>query len=67
MKMSPVTWIAYILVIVGGLNWGLWGIGHWNLVKIILGGVPFLENLVYYLVGLSALYLIFFGPHRKKA
>ena len=67
MKWNPVDWIAYILVIIGGLNWGLWGVGHWNLVKIIFGRVPVLETIVYILVGLSALYLIVVRPHRKTA
>jgi uncharacterized membrane protein YuzA (DUF378 family) len=48
--------VAFILVIVGGLNWGLTALG-WNLVHMILGSVPMLETLVYLLVGLSAIYL----------
>ena len=53
--------IAWILVMVGGLNWLLVGLGgfmgsDWNLVHFILGSVPALEWLVYVLVGLSAVY-----------
>lgn len=53
--------ISWILIIVGGLNWGLVGVsgfmgGNWNLVHIILGSVPVVENIVYVLVGLSAIY-----------
>jgi uncharacterized membrane protein YuzA (DUF378 family) len=51
--------IAFILVIVGGLNWGLVGIGGWNVVNKIFGSVSWLERLVYILVGISALVLIF--------
>jgi uncharacterized protein len=55
---------AFVLVIIGALNWGLMAIGYymssnWNVVNLILGSVPWLENLVYLLVGLSALVLIF--------
>lgn len=47
--------IAFILVVVGALNWGLVGAFHFNLVMTILGSMPWLENLVYILVGLSAI------------
>jgi hypothetical protein len=56
--------IAFILVIIGGLNWGLIGINAgWNVVGMIFGGVGWLLDLVYILVGLSALYLVF--THKK--
>jgi uncharacterized membrane protein YuzA (DUF378 family) len=51
--------LAFILVVVGGLNWGLVGIFDFNLVHAILGSLGFIENLVYILVALSALYLLF--------
>ncbi len=50
--------IAFILVIVGGLNWGLVGLFNFNLVTALLGSIPMLESLVYILVGLSAVYLV---------
>lgn len=56
--------IAWILLIVGGLNWGLVGLGMlfggagWNVVNMILGSVPVVEGIVYLLVGLSALWLL---------
>lgn len=56
--------IAFILVIVGALNWGFvalgyWAGGDWNVVKLLLGNWPVIENIVYLLVGLSALYVGF--------
>ena len=55
---------AFTLVIIGGLNWGLVGLGgfmnaDWNVVHMILGTWPMVEWLVYVLVGLSALVLMF--------
>jgi uncharacterized membrane protein YuzA (DUF378 family) len=55
--------IAFILTIVGGLNWGLVGLGgffagNWNLVHMILGSWPSVEWLVYILVGVSAIVLV---------
>lgn len=54
--------ISFILVIVGGLNWGLTAFGV-NVVNVLLGGMPLVEQIVYILVGLSALYLVF--KHKK--
>ena len=46
--------VAYLLVIVGALNWGLVGLFNYNLVNMLLGSMPMLEKLVYILVGISA-------------
>jgi uncharacterized protein len=54
-------WIALVLVIVGGLNWGFVGLFQLDLVKTIFGSIPFLQNAVYVLVGLSAAYMIYFA------
>ena len=59
----------FILVIIGGLNWGLIAIGYfmgqdWNVVKLLINSwSPAVENIVYLLVGLSALALAF--SHKK--
>ena len=55
--------ISFILLVVGGLNWllvglGMWFGGNWNVVNLVLGSWGWLEALVYVLVGLSAIYLI---------
>ena len=49
--------VAFALLAVGGLNWGLVGLFGFNLVAAILGSVPMLEKLVYILVGASAVYI----------
>jgi len=48
--------VTFILVIIGGLNWGLVGLFAFNLVNFIFGDMSALSRLVYILVGLSALY-----------
>lgn len=54
--------IGHWLLIIGGLNWGLVGLGwlmggaDWNVVHMILGTWMNVEALVYVLVGLSALW-----------
>lgn len=61
--------VTWVLIIVGGLNWGLVGVGgfmgsNWNLVNIILGSMPPVEGIVYILVGLSAVYELI--VHKKN-
>lgn len=56
--MKMIHKIAYILVIIGALNWGLIGMGGFDLVAFIFGSMSLLSRTVYSLVGLSALYLL---------
>ena len=49
--------VAFTLVVVGALNWGLVGLFNFNLVSTLLGVDSALEKLVYVLVGLSAVWL----------
>ena len=56
--MNALDWIAFILVIIGGLNWGLVGFFNFDLVAMIFGSMTMIARIVYDLVGLSALYLI---------
>jgi len=50
--------IAYLLVIVVALNWGLVGLFGLNVVSMIFGSTG-LENIIYILVGAAAVYNIF--------
>jgi len=50
--------IAYVLVLVGALNWGLWGIAQFDLVATLFGGnTAVLSRVVYSLVGIAAVVL----------
>ena len=49
--------VALVLVIVGGLNWGLVGGLNFDLVATLFGEMSALSRIVYVLVGLSAVYL----------
>ena len=59
MKINVIDWVALVLVIIGGLNWGLVGLFDFNLVATIFGDNSALSRIIYTLVGLSALYLIY--------
>lgn len=64
-KLSVIDLIALILLIIGGLNWGL-AIFNINLVPLIFR-VDILIKVVYALVGISAIYiLIIIGKLGKK-
>lgn len=55
MKMSTLDWVFLILLVVGGLNWGLVGILNFDLVATLFGDMSVISRVVYSLVGLSAI------------
>ncbi|KKW43035.1 MAG: hypothetical protein UY92_C0001G0049 [Candidatus Magasanikbacteria bacterium GW2011_GWA2_56_11] len=57
--------LALVLLVVGGLNWGLVGLFDWNLVTALFGSVPMIERAVYVLVGLSAVFMLLSGMCKK--
>ena len=57
--MRIVNIIAYILVIVGAVNWGLFGLFNFNLVSSIFSGARTAGSIIVYtLIAVSALWLI---------
>ena len=70
MAEGTVDMVSKWLVVIGGLNWGLTGIGGFvktnlNVVNLLLGKFPQVEWVVYILVGLSAAYMLY-GMFGKK-
>ncbi|MFH1456603.1 MAG: DUF378 domain-containing protein [Patescibacteria group bacterium] len=57
MKLNIVDIIALVLVVIGGLNWGLVGLVDFDLVGTLFGMMSVLSRIVYVLVGLAAIYL----------
>jgi uncharacterized membrane protein YuzA (DUF378 family) len=57
-KLNSFDWIAIILLIVGGLNWGLVGMFNFDLVATLFGEMSTLSRIVYSVVGLSAVYFL---------
>lgn len=57
--------IAWLLVIIGALNWGLVGAFEFNLVEYLLGTWPAVMRVIYVLVGLSALIMVIGCPCKK--
>jgi uncharacterized protein len=57
-RLGVLDWIALVLIIIGGINWGLIGLFDFNLVAAIFGATV-ITTIVYLLVGLAALYAIY--------
>ncbi len=49
--------VAFVLVVIGGINWGLWGLLEFNFVDYVFGNL-WIANLIYVLIGVSALYFV---------
>lgn len=63
MDMNALDWVAFVLLVVGGLNWGLVGFFQFDLVATLFGGEgAVVSRVVYSLVGLSALWRLFTVP-----
>jgi len=59
MKKNNLELIAFILVVIAGLNSGLSVLFSISIVSSILSFIPYLYKIFYILVGLSAAYLIY--------
>jgi len=60
MEKNGLDWVALILLIIGGINWGLVGFFNFDLVATIFGDMSTISRIVYGLVGLSAIYSIYY-------
>ena len=67
--MGSLDVVSKWLLVIGGLNWGLTGLGEFlktklNIVHMVLGSISMLENVVYVLVGVAAV-LTLVGMFKK--
>jgi uncharacterized protein len=58
-KMNAVDWVTWLLVVVGGLNWGLVGFFKYNVVDEVFGVESGGARVIYALVGLATLYIVY--------
>ena len=56
--MRAVNVIALVLILIGGLNWGLVGFFDYNLVDAVFGVDSMMARVIYAVVGVAALYKI---------
>jgi len=65
--MKTLDTIALILVVIGGINWGLIGFFQFNLVDSLFGNVSMITRIIYSLVGIASIYSIsFFAKERAR-
>lgn len=55
--MKKIDLIALLLLIIGGLNWGFWGVVDFNIVDYLFGKI-WVDKVIYFLVGVSAIYVL---------
>lgn len=56
LQVSDTDWAALLAVVIGAVNWGLFGIVHFDLVQVVFGTSPVLANIVYAVIGISGAY-----------
>jgi uncharacterized protein len=59
--------VAMILLLIGGINWGLVGAFNYNVITTLLGDGSTMTRAVYAIVGLCALYEAFQFMKKKEA
>jgi hypothetical protein len=53
---ETIAWLAFWVMVIGGLNWGLIGLFRFDLVAAIFGDMSSVSRLVYALVGVATVY-----------
>lgn len=65
-RLNVLDWIAVVLVIIGGINWGLVGLFTFDLVAAIFGEMSGFSRLIYILVGIAAIYVTAVVPGLRR-
>lgn len=66
-RMKALEWIPMLLLIVGGINWGLVGLFDVDLVAMMFGEGSRISRIIYALVGLSALYSLYLSTRMSSS
>jgi uncharacterized membrane protein YuzA (DUF378 family) len=56
--MKTLNLLTFVLVVIGAVNWTLFGVMGVNLVGSIFSSSEILLKLVYFLIGLSGVYML---------
>lgn len=57
-KLNDFEWGMWILVVIGAINWGLYGAFKFDLVATVLGTSPVLAQVMYILIGFAGVYTL---------
>lgn len=66
--MNWITKTCVLLMLIGGINWGLIGLFDFDVVGFLFGAMSLLTRIIYTLVGLATLWVIidyFYTPKMK--
>ena len=55
--MKKIDMLALILLVIGGINWGFWGVVDFNIIDYIFGTI-WIDKVIYFLVGISGIYVL---------
>ncbi len=66
-KWNWLDWTAMVLLVIGGLNWGLVGLFEYDLVAEIFGTLSTAARVIYTLVGIAAIYIAIVVPVKAGA
>jgi len=64
-RFNALDWIAQLLLIIGGINWGLVGLFNLDLVATLFGEGSTLSRIVYIAVGVAALWGLALFRHSR--
>jgi uncharacterized protein len=64
--LTAVDWLFFILLVIGGINWGLVGLLGLDLVALLFGPMTLISRIVYILVGVAAVYILLAGMSRPN-
>lgn len=56
--MKKLDKLVVILLIIGGINWGFWGVIDFNIIDYVFGKV-WIDKVLYFLIGVSGIYALF--------
>jgi uncharacterized membrane protein YuzA (DUF378 family) len=56
--MKKLEVLVFILLVVGGINWGVWSIFEFNVIDYIFGHT-WIDRVIYFLMGVSGVYAVF--------
>lgn len=59
-KLNVLNCIALVLVVIGAIEWGIFGIFGWTVLMKLLSGAPTVIRVVYIVVGVAGLYTLAF-------
>lgn len=66
-RMTAFDWIPMLLLVIGGINWGLVGLMDLDLVATLFGEDSLAARVVYGLVALSALYMLYLAVRMSSS